>query len=126
MDSSLAGATTDIVFFPERRRKNRFPLRVEVRYKLLNRDVATPGVGKTLNIGSGGVLLTTEQRLPIGRTIELSLNWPAMLDGTPLKFVATGPIVRAEEDRAAVRIERYEFRTRSTWNHRIQLDLQNR
>jgi hypothetical protein len=80
---------------------NRFPLRVEVRYKLLNCNVVAPGVGKTINIGSGGVLFTTERRLPISRTIELALNWPAMLNGTPLKFVATGPIVRAEEDRAA-------------------------
>jgi len=29
-----------------------------------------------------------------------------------LQFVATGRVVRAENNRAAVRIERYEFRTR--------------
>ena len=38
---------------------------------------------------------------------------PVRLDGTcALKFVATGHVVRAEEDRAAVQIQRYEFRTR--------------
>jgi hypothetical protein len=47
--------------------------------------------------------------------VELSVNWPARLDGTcPLKFVATGRIVRSENDRAAVQIDRYEFRTRGT------------
>jgi hypothetical protein len=99
----------------ERRGTSRFPLHEEVRYKLVHGKVVTTGVGKTLNIGSSGVLFTTQERLPIGRTVELSVNWPARLDGTcPLKFVATGRVVRSEDDRAAVRIERYEFRTRSS------------
>jgi hypothetical protein len=71
-------------------------------------------VGTTLNIGSGGILFTTEEKLPIGRTVELSVNWPARLDGTcPLQFVATGRVVRSEAQRAAVRIEKYEFKTRN-------------
>ncbi|HYW43523.1 MAG TPA: hypothetical protein VE959_11750 [Bryobacteraceae bacterium] len=73
------------------------------------------GVGKTLNMGSGGILFTTEEKLPMGRMVELSINWPARLDGTcPLKMVARGRVVRSEDTRAAVRIERYEFRTRRT------------
>jgi hypothetical protein len=73
------------------------------------------GAGKTLNIGSGGVLFTTEEKLPLGRPVEISVNWPARLGGTcPLKFVAMGKVVRSEAARAAVRIERYEFRTRAS------------
>jgi hypothetical protein len=99
----------------ERRETSRFPLCEEVKYKLVHGKVVTTGTGKTLNIGSGGVLFTTEQRLPLGRMVEISVSWPARLDGTcPLKFVASGRIIRAEADRAAVRIERYEFRTRSS------------
>ena len=46
--------------------------------------------------------------------VELSVSWPAMLDGVcPLQFVATGRVVRSEAQRAAVRIERYEFKTRN-------------
>jgi hypothetical protein len=61
------------------------------------------------------LLFTTEEKLPIGRHVEISMNWPARLGGTcPLKFVASGRVVRAEAGKAAVRIERYEFRTRST------------
>jgi len=98
----------------ERRGTSRFPLQEEVQYKLIQRAATkSSGVGRTLNIGSGGILFTTEERLPLGRTVEISVNWPARLGGTcPLKFVASGRVVRAEEDRAAVRIERYEFRTR--------------
>jgi len=66
-------------------------------------------------MGSGGILFTTEEKLPMGRMVELSINWPARLDGTcPLKMVARGRVVRSEDTRAAVRIERYEFRTRRT------------
>ena len=51
----------------------------------------------------------------MGRMVEISVNWPARLDGTcALKFVASGRVIRSEENRAAVRIERYEFRTRAT------------
>jgi hypothetical protein len=98
----------------DRRGTTRFPLREEVSYKLLeNRSDAVQGTGTTLNIGSGGILFTTEDRLPMGRIVELSINWPARLGGTcPLKFVARGRVIRSEDKKAAVRIERYEFRTR--------------
>jgi hypothetical protein len=100
--------------FTNRRATSRFPLREEVTYKVINGRAATiTGTGKTLNIGSGGILFTTEEKLPPGRTVELSVSWPARLGGTcPLKFVAMGRIVRSEADKAVVRIERYEFRTR--------------
>jgi hypothetical protein len=104
------GARTD------RRGTSRFPLNEEVQYKVLHRAAPkTSGAGKTVNIGSRGILFTTEEQLPLGRTVELSVSWPARLGGTcPLKFVVMGRIVRSEADRAAVRIERYEFRTRGT------------
>lgn len=99
----------------DRRRTTRFPVCEELRYRVMHKSSRVSGTGKTLNIGSGGVLFTTEEKLPLGRTVELSVNWPAMLDGTcPLKFVAVGRVVRAEADIAAVRIERYEFRTRAS------------
>jgi hypothetical protein len=66
-------------------------------------------------MGSGGILFTTEDKLPVGRMVEVSVNWPAKLEGVcALQFVATGRVVRSEGNRAAVRIERYEFKTRSS------------
>lgn len=99
----------------ERRGTSRFPVREEVTYKVLQPSKAPPviGRGQTLNIGSGGILFSTEEKLPIGRIVEISVNWPARLDGTcPLKFVATGRVVRADGCKAAVRIDKYEFKTR--------------
>jgi hypothetical protein len=99
----------------DRRRTTRFPVCEELRYRVMHKASRLSGTGKTLNIGSGGVLFTTEERLPLGRTVELSVNWPARLDGTcPLQFVAVGRVIRAEVEFAAVRIERYEFRTRAS------------
>jgi hypothetical protein len=99
---------------PERRGTSRFPVREDVRYRIVHsKSPGITGSGTTLNMGSGGILFTTEDKLPIGRSVELSVNWPARLDGTcPLQFVATGRVVRSEERQAAVRIERYEFKTR--------------
>ena len=99
----------------ERRATRRFAIEQEVLYKVLDHRVAAPesGMGKTLDISSGGVLFETQQRLRAGKRVEVSVNWPALLDGgCPLKFVAVGRVVRAEEKRAAMHIEQHEFRTR--------------
>jgi hypothetical protein len=114
--TSAVGGNSRLGLTADRRGTTRFPLREEVTYKVLNiRAAKISGTGKTLNIGSGGILFSTEERLPMGKTVELTVNWPARLDGTcPLKFVATGRVVRADFDKAVVRIERYEFRTRGT------------
>jgi hypothetical protein len=99
----------------ERRGTNRFPVQQDVRYRVIqSRTDKISGSGTTLNMGSSGILFTTDERLALGRMVEVSVNWPARLDGVcPLQFVATGRVVRSESNRAAVRIERYEFRTRS-------------
>ena len=98
----------------ERRTSNRFPLWEELRYRVVNsRADKAYGVGRTLDMSSSGILFSTQNRLQPGRTVEVSVNWPARLDGScALKFVATGRVVRSEPQRAAVKIERYEFRTR--------------
>jgi hypothetical protein len=98
----------------DRRGTSRFPLREGVRYRLLNyKGDCVSGSGSTLNMGSGGILFTTEKPLPVGRSVELSVDWPAQLNGNcPLKFVAVGRVIRSEPGQAAVRIERYEFKTR--------------
>ena len=105
----------------------RFPVDEEVKYRVIHKAARITGAGRTLNMASGGLLFTTEEKLPLGRTVEVAVNWPARLDGTcPLKFVATGRVVRSELDRAAVRIERYEFRTRGGTAKEIEQDREMR
>jgi len=87
----------------------------DVFYRILDQRAQAPesGTGKTVNISSEGVLFETEGRLHFGQRVELSIKWPAPSeDGAPLNFVTLGRVVRVEDSKAAMHIERYEFRTR--------------
>jgi len=97
----------------ERRMKRRFQIEQEVKYKMLyGQRIAETGVGKTMNISSGGVWFTTETMLTTGMPVELSMTWPVLLnDSCPMKLMIYGCVVRSNERGAAVAIERYEFRT---------------
>jgi hypothetical protein len=65
-------------------------------------------------MSSSGILFTAESRLPVGRRVELSVDWPAKLnEQCGLKLVALGKVVRSSDSAAAVRIEKYDFRTRA-------------
>jgi hypothetical protein len=116
MEESALAASAGLAATTDRRDNSRFPVTEDVKYTVVHpRGLKTSGTGRTLNFGSGGLLFTTEGPLPLGRTVELSVAWPALLGGKcPLQFVATGRVVRSESNRAAVKIDRYEFRTRGT------------
>ena len=115
----------------ERRTKLRFQIEQEVRYKMLyGQRIAETGVGKTMNISSGGVWLTTENMLTTGMPVELSMIWPVLLnDSCPMKLMIYGCVVRSNERGAAVAIERYEFRTQGRGlqnNHSIPAPVEFR
>lgn len=98
----------------DRRLTSRFPLQQEIRYRLIHSRRVCAGVGETLDISSKGILFTTTERLPTGAMIEIAMHWPARLNGNCLlQFVATGRVVRSNANSAALRIQRYEFRTRA-------------
>ncbi len=105
----LPGQLTD------RRTTCRFPVHQQIRYRELRaRAVSVSGTGETLDVSSGGILFTTTGRLHPGQNIEVAMDWPARLNGScPLQFVATGRVLRSDGKTAAVRIQRYEFRTRA-------------
>lgn len=101
----------------DRRASNRMPIERDVRYKVLGgkKTIKQAGLGKTLNMSSGGMLFTTESPLPAGERVEIAVSWPAQLNDTlPLKLVAMGRLVRAEDAQAAIAVERYEFKTRGS------------
>jgi DNA-binding NarL/FixJ family response regulator len=98
----------------DRRTNARFPCRLAVSYQALEHPffsgVAT---SETLNISSKGVLFATEEALQPGQLLQVSVDWPARLENqVPLKLVAEGRIVRNLNGLAAMRIDKYEFRTR--------------
>jgi hypothetical protein len=105
----------------DRRVKRRFRIEQDVRYKMLyGQRVAETGLGKTTNISSGGVCFTTDNMLSIGIPVELSMNWPVLLNQScPLKLMIYGCVVRSSNKGSAVAIERYEFRTQGKGARRM-------
>jgi hypothetical protein len=97
----------------ERRASRRFPLRLAIRYRWLGSSAGSDWANsESLNISSSGLLFTASGALLPGQAIEAFIAWPVWLDKRiPLKLVIRGPIVRNEGDQAAIRFERYEFKT---------------
>jgi len=66
-------------------------------------------------MSSSGLLLVTDRILSPGRKVQVLIDWPVKLDGrVRLRLVVFGAVVRVGTEgalQAAVRIERYEFRT---------------
>ena len=106
----------------DRRLKRRFRIEQDVRYKMLfGQRVAETGSGKTTNISSGGVCFTTDNMLSIGIPVELSMNWPVLLNqNCPLKLMIYGSVVRSNDKGSAIVIERYEFRTQAKGTRRVE------
>jgi hypothetical protein len=67
-------------FRPEQRSHRRYPIALELDYRLLRRGrIERQGSGRTIDIGCGGVRLETNESLPVGRLIELMISWPFLL-----------------------------------------------
>lgn len=98
----------------ERRNNARFPCRLAVSYQALEHPfLSGVATSETLNISSKGLLFSTEEALQPGQLLQVSVDWPARLENqVPLKLVAEGRIVRNLNGQAAMRIDKYEFRTR--------------
>jgi len=93
----------------ERRQHQRFPITAASRFIVSG----SRGQATTTDISSGGVYLKTEQILPIGKQIQVLIDWPALLDQRcPLRLVITGKILRSNEGGTAIGILRYDFRIR--------------
>ena len=72
----------------ERRTHARYAVEMDLSYKLLrNQKVLQQGVGKTRDISTGGTFFNADQRLPAGGQVELSIDWPTLLNGVcPLQL----------------------------------------
>ena len=110
----MASSARQYIENPDRRSDSRYPVTTELEYRLAFHDqTVIMGVGQTVNMSSSGVIFQTSNVLPVKEKIELRVLWPARPDNTtPLKLHIIGRVVRAQGNRTAVAIERYEFRAR--------------
>jgi hypothetical protein len=97
----------------DRRANRRYDVTLEVRWKIIYRNrVLSSGTGLMLNMSSGGILFETDDPPAVGRTIEMAIAWPVLLNANvPLRLFIQAQVVRTMGRRVAVGIERYEFRT---------------
>jgi hypothetical protein len=98
----------------DRRSSVRVPVNLELRYSVVGyRRPAENGSGRTIDMSSSGLSFTADTPLSIGQTLDVSIDWPVLLDGgVQLQIVASGVVVRTTGAVTAIRIERHEFRTR--------------
>jgi PilZ domain len=97
----------------ERRSNRRYPITLRLQYKILNKGrVERLGIGRTVNISTGGVLFEANELLPTTCQIELALHWPFLLQGScGLKLVMRGRVVWSDDKAIAMEAEFHEFRT---------------
>jgi len=100
----------------DRRSGRRYPLNLQLMYTVMKRcQVCQTGSGRTIDMSSSGISFETEEALDPGSSVELSIAWPVLLNKTcSLKLIVTGRIVRSGAVRAAIRMQRYEFRTKGS------------
>src|SRR5690349_1348626 len=91
----------------DRRSRQRVPLRREMFFHRL--DGGEQGIGTTLNMSDKSLAFHSSAELPLGSTIEVSVNWPAEV-GAPLRMVARGRVVRSDRGLIACTIENSQFR----------------
>ena len=127
---SPAPALAHDVRFSEKRRvdqrvNRRYPISLEIEYKVLRKGrVERLGLGRTLNVSSGGVLFQATDQLPAGSSVELLMQWPFLLEGVcPLKLVIHGSVVRSDSKGVAIRNKHHEFRTAGARSSRIDLPV---
>ena len=100
----------------DRREDRRYPIELELKYKLIRRKrVLETGAGKTINLSSGGICFEAERGLPVGLNVELLISWPVLLHNVaPMRLLVAGRIVRNDSRRIAVRALQHEFRTQGS------------
>jgi len=105
----------------ERRSNTRYPVELNVRYHALADGRPLLGMGHTLNASSRGLLIASSQQIVHhGSLLQVSLEWPLLLDGaTPLQLIAVCRVIRCHPAGFAVRMQRYQFRTRKPGIPRI-------
>lgn len=99
--------------FSEQRSHQRYPIQLELEYRLLGKGRSEHlGSGRTRNVSSSGVLFESLGAPPEGSSIELMLSWPVLLEGVcPLRLVMRGRIVRSDGYGVAIQSSFHEFRT---------------
>ena len=115
MDSSIARRVRLLQGLSSDRRSSvRVPVNLEVRSSVAGRRGPVENrSGQTIDVSGSGLSFTADRPLPVGQKLDMSIDWPARLDGdVQIQLVASGVVIRTSGAVTALRIERHDFRTR--------------
>lgn len=109
--SCVAGGSRSAIRL-ERRLKARYPVQLPARYRTLERGIEFAGVGLTVNMSSGGLLVTCRHEFKLGARMEVQVDWPSLLESTiRLQLVTSGRVVRSAPSAFAIEFASHQFRT---------------
>ena len=92
-----------------------YPVLMKLRYKTVTSGKPVTGAGITLKMSRTEILFTAEPSIELGTKVELSMEWPVLLDGrVALQLVMEAKITASEDQTLTADIQRYRFRTRGT------------
>lgn len=98
----------------EQRSSRRYPIVLDMTFKLRQGRMVLRGTGKTRDISSRGILFQAEVEMARKVRVELCIAWPVLLnEDAALSLYVTGQTVRSENGLTAIRITRHTFRVRS-------------
>lgn len=90
-----------------------YPIRAAVTFRIIGRDrFLKSGNGWTTVVSSRSVLIESETSLPLGRRVDLWIEWPARLENRiGLRLHIDGRTVSVAGTASEIEILGYEFRT---------------
>lgn len=105
---------------PERRTRIRFPIALGARYGVVGQQ-ATEGAGRTVNISSHGVLITSSPKVSPGTPMGVVIEWPILIGSAgPLALHILGTVVRFDQGLVAVQFSTYELSAQPKPLDRVQ------
>lgn len=95
----------------ERRKSNRYPLALPIRYRVTPRNSPPlAGGGTTQEISPAGLRFLCREALPVGSHIELVAEWPARAAGRlPMDLRMTGFVIRSNNAGTVVRVTSHKL-----------------
>jgi hypothetical protein len=97
----------------ECRLQRRHELNIELQFSYRSGKRTYYGTGRTRDFSEKMICFESDQDIPGGVQLELSMPWPVSLQGLcPLNMIVHGALVRKQRSLAVLRLEEFEFRTR--------------
>jgi hypothetical protein len=88
-----------------------FPIKMPLHYAMMTgKEYDHRGEGCTVTLATREIVFESDERLPVGRVVELLIDWPAKQDGNSLTLDVQGRTVEAHGQQTTVEVLRHLLR----------------